>query len=82
MSLFIIYNYSLETYSFSKSNCRYVPNPVKVLAEIKAEGGNIETVEGAVVAGDAGDINVVRINGNKRVLIYLRIKLPCVAIQL
>ena len=62
---FIIYNYCLETYSFSNSTCRYVPNPVKVLAEIKAKGGNIETVEGEIVAGDAGDINVVRMNGNK-----------------
>ena len=76
MSLFIIYNDTLEKHTFSNSTFRYVPNPVKVLAEIKAKGGNIETVEGAVVAGDAGDINVVRMNGNKQILIYLRIKLP------
>ena len=38
---------------------RYVPDPVKILAEIKSKGGEIETVEGAIVAGDAADINVV-----------------------
>jgi len=38
---------------------RAVPNPIKVLGEIKARGGDIETVEGEVVAGDAGDIDVV-----------------------
>merc|ERR1712240_342808 len=34
---------------------RAVPNPIKVLGEIKARGGDIETVEGEIVAGDAGD---------------------------
>merc|ERR1712098_876141 len=38
---------------------RAVPNPIKVLGEIKARGGDIETVEGEVVAGDAGDIDVI-----------------------
>merc|ERR1712133_49572 len=38
---------------------RAVPNPIKVLGEIKARGGDIETVEGEIVAGDAGDINVI-----------------------
>jgi len=38
---------------------KYVPNPIKVLGEIKARGGDIETVEGEVVAGDAGDVDVV-----------------------
>merc|ERR1712135_30550 len=32
---------------------RAVPNPIKVLGEIKARGGDIETVEGEIVAGDA-----------------------------
>ena len=45
-------------------NCRYVPNPVKVLAEIKAKGGDIETVEGEIVAGDAADVDVVSMRGN------------------
>merc|ERR1711872_680094 len=31
---------------------RAVPNPIKVLGEIKARGGDIETVEGEIVAGD------------------------------
>merc|ERR1712198_85956 len=38
---------------------RAVPNPIKVLGEIKARGGDIETVEGEIVAGDAGDIDVI-----------------------
>ena len=42
-----------------------MPDPVKILAEIKAKGGEIETVEGAIVAGDAADINVVSMKGNK-----------------
>ena len=43
---------------------KYVPNPVKVLAEIKANGGDIDTVEGEIVAGDAGDIDVVNMKEN------------------
>merc|ERR1712136_562398 len=39
----------------------YVPNPIKVLGEIKARGGDIETVKGEVVAGNAVDIDVVSI---------------------
>merc|ERR1712136_612839 len=38
---------------------RAVPNPIKVLGEIKARGGDIEAVEGEIVAGDAGDIDVI-----------------------
>merc|ERR1712198_736642 len=38
---------------------RAVPNPIKVLGEIKARGGDIETVQGEIVAGDAGDIDVI-----------------------
>merc|ERR1719167_2167223 len=38
---------------------RAVTNPIKVLGEIKARGGDIETVEGEIVAGDAGDIDVI-----------------------
>ena len=40
-----------------------MPDPVQILAEIKAKGGEIETVEGAIVAGDAADINVVNMKG-------------------
>jgi len=40
---------------------RAVPNPIKVLGEIKARGGDIETVKGEVVAGNAVDIDVVSI---------------------
>merc|ERR1712135_118844 len=39
----------------------YVPNPIKVLGEIKARGGDIETFQGEVVAGNAVDIDVVSI---------------------
>merc|ERR1712198_107522 len=38
---------------------RAVPNPIKVLGEIKARGGDIETVQGEIVAGDTGDIDVI-----------------------
>merc|ERR1712002_1339989 len=38
---------------------RAVPNPIMVLGEIKARGGYVETVEGEIVAGDAGDIDVI-----------------------
>merc|ERR1719167_1238515 len=38
---------------------RAVPNPIKVLGEIKARGGDIETVQGEIVAGDAGDFDVI-----------------------
>ena len=34
------------------------------MGEIKARGGDIETVEGEVVAGDAGDIDVISMKGN------------------
>ena len=40
-----------------------MPDPVRILAEIKAKGGEIETVEGDIVAGDAADINVVSMKG-------------------
>ena len=39
-------------------------DPVKVLSEIKASGGEIETVEGEVVAGDAGEVPAIRMIGN------------------
>merc|ERR1712212_705720 len=38
---------------------RYVSDPVKVLAELKAQGEIIETVKAEIVAGDAADLNVV-----------------------
>ena len=47
---------------------RYVPNPIKVLGEIKARGGDIETVEGEVVAGDAGDVDVVSLKGKVQLI--------------
>ena len=50
-------NYNVYTF-------RYVSNPIKVLGEIKAKGGDIETVEGEVVAGDAEDVDVLSIKGN------------------
>ena len=53
-------------------HCRLVPNPVMILGEIKSKGGNIETVEGKIVAGDAGDISVVKIKGNDGILVYLQ----------
>ena len=46
------------------NDCRLVPDPVKVLSEIKASGGEIETVEGEVVAGDAGEVPAIRMLGN------------------
>ena len=42
---------------------RLVESPVKVLAEIKADGGSIEMVDGEIVAGDAGNLNVVSMRG-------------------
>ena len=38
------------------------------MGEIKAKGGDIETVEGEVVAGDAGDVDVVSIKGNVQII--------------
>jgi len=43
---------------------KVVPDPVKVLSEIKANGGDIETVEGEIVAGDAGKVPAMRMLGN------------------
>ena len=54
---FVFNKYSLLNY------CRLVPGPVKVLSEIKASGGDIETVEGEIVAGDAGEVPAIRILG-------------------
>jgi len=39
----------------------YVPNPVMTLTGLKQKGEVIETVTGEIVAGDAGDLNVIRI---------------------
>lgn len=39
---------------------KVVPDPVKVLSEIKANGGDIDTVEGEIVAGDAGEVPAIR----------------------
>ena len=44
--------------------CRLVESPVKVLAEIKADGGSIEMVDGEIVAGDAGEVPAIRMLGN------------------
>ena len=43
--------------------CRLIASQLKVLAEIKADGGSIEIVMGEIVAGDAGDLNVVSMKG-------------------
>jgi len=51
---------------------KYVPNPIKVLGEIKAKGGDIETVEGEVVAGDAGDVDVVDFKDSE-----IEARVPC-----
>ena len=51
--------------------CRLVENPVKVLAEIKADGGSIEMVDGEIVAGDAGNLNVVSMKGKSWILVFI-----------
>ena len=56
-------NLALNYYNLS-NHCRVVPDPVKVLSEIKANGGDIETVEGKIVAGDAGEVPAIRMLGN------------------
>ena len=38
------------------------------MGEIKSKGGDIETVEGEVFAGDAGDVDVVSIKGNVQII--------------
>ena len=38
------------------------------MGEIKARGGDIETVEGEVVAGDAGDVDVVSLKGKVQLI--------------
>ena len=52
----------MENYNFL-NDCRLVQDPVKVLSEIKASGGEIETVEGEIVAGDAGEVPAIRMIG-------------------
>ena len=69
MAYFFFFKHSVRLFfekeiSMTMSICRYVPNPVKVLAEIKASGGDIDTVEGEIVAGDAADVDVVSMKGN------------------
>ena len=51
--------------------CRLVESPVKVLAEIKADGGSIEMVDGEIAAGDAGNLNVVSMKGNFWILFFI-----------
>ena len=50
---------------------RLVESPVKVLAEIKADGGSIEMVDGEIVAGDAGNLNVVSMRSESWILIFI-----------
>ena len=38
------------------------------MGEIKARGGDIETVKGEVVAGDAGDVDVVSLKGKAQLI--------------
>ena len=49
------------------TNCyfRYVPNPTKILAKLKAQQlrGEIETIEGKIVAGDPAELDVVDVKG-------------------
>merc|ERR1711872_1085524 len=45
---------------------KVVPDPVKVLSEIKANGGDIDTVEGEIVAGDAGEVPAIRMLATPR----------------
>ena len=45
---------------------RYVSNPVKILAELKQKGEVVETVAAEIVAGDAGDLNVISMKGNNK----------------
>ena len=46
----------------------YVPNPVMTLTGLKQKGEVIETVTGEIVAGDAGDLNVIRIKRSSIIL--------------
>ena len=45
-------------------NCRYVPDPVKILGELKSRRERIETVAGEIVAGDAVDLDVISMKSN------------------
>ena len=49
----------------------YVPNPVKTLAELKQKGEVIETVAAEIVAGDAGDLNVISIKGSSTIFKFI-----------
>ena len=49
----------------------YVPNPVKTLSELKQKGEVIETVEADIVAGDAGDLNVISMKGSSRIFKFI-----------
>ena len=40
-----------------------MPNPTKVLAEIKANGGEVPEVQGEIVAGDAAELTVLNMKG-------------------
>ena len=39
---------------------------MKILAELKQKGEVIETVAAEIVAGDAGDLNVISMKGNNK----------------
>ena len=45
------------------SICRYVPNPLKVIGEIKAADLEMpEIMEGEVLAGDPAELDVLTLN--------------------
>ena len=49
----------------------YVPNPVKTLAELKQKGEVIETVAAEIVAGDAGDLDVISMKGRNNIFKFI-----------
>ena len=40
---------------------------MKILAELKQKGEVVETVAAEIVAGDAGDLNVISMKGNNKI---------------
>ena len=46
---------------------------MKVLGELKSRGEFIETVAAEIVAGDAGDLNVISLKGSNEIPILPRL---------
>ena len=40
---------------------------MKILAELKQKGEVVETVGAKILAGDAGDLNVISMKGNNKI---------------